>query len=477
MTETVTLRTCSPVSSEPTVAPTGLPTTSQPSSVPTPAPTYSPTPTGENTVDNLCISLEHTWVHPDVSPGRREWLFHLVEPPFDLSGEFALLPGMGTFHNRLVYHRVVNTSTGPLTVYLRFQPSTDAPRWVMSGALRDDHLLYAVSLDSTLHPSDVSGWVVRSGPGRFRHYASLQLDVVTSTPTAAPTDSPATPRPSPTRSPTGHACTDGNHGCDATPFGVCSTLVDGTGHRCSCATTHHCSDGDCSTVGHTCERNTNTPTAQPGLDHCNVISCARLCNDECGWSRSQAKCVSGLTTSPDERALGDDCPADEPVETVPDPAPGQTNQGNGLPVEPSDDDGTSQADTSAGANGTTQQDATSTTLIVVAIIVVLVVAAGILWVGNNVHSFVQNEQIHQGDSGTVSNPMYTGNGILKQDSVAAGHLQVRRQASHYYPELCHKLKLWAQPSDNIQRATRQPVDTCFNSGSPAPPPAYPQRLG
>ena len=37
----------------------------------------------------------------------------------------------------------------------------------------------------------------------------------------------------------------------------------GVGHHCSCAHTHHCSDGSCTTPGHTCDQNTVAPTASP----------------------------------------------------------------------------------------------------------------------------------------------------------------------------------------------------------------------
>ena len=52
-----------------------------------------------------------------------------------------------------------------------------------------------------------------------------------------------------------------------------------------------------------------TPTkisaAPPPADICNTITCAALCEDECGWSRSGGMCVSGLETSDSELGLGD----------------------------------------------------------------------------------------------------------------------------------------------------------------------------
>lgn len=91
---------------------------------------------------------------------------------------------------------------------------------------------------------------------------------ITGRPTSAPsTKAPATlmPSTSPSPSPTLHACTDGNHGCDATAFGICEQYCIGgdcSFHRCGCAPTHHCVP-DCITEGHTCEWNTATPTQAP----------------------------------------------------------------------------------------------------------------------------------------------------------------------------------------------------------------------
>ena len=86
----------------------------------------------------------------------------------------------------------------------------------------------------------------------------------TVTPTAAPTLQPTSP---PTLIPTQHACNDGSHGCDTTAHGICERMCgrDGScaGFQCSCVSTHHCSDGDCTAVGHTCEWNTDGPTVAP----------------------------------------------------------------------------------------------------------------------------------------------------------------------------------------------------------------------
>ena len=82
--------------------------------------------------------------------------------------------------------------------------------------------------------------------------------------TVAPTTSipTAIPTVSPTWSPTRHACSDGSHGCDVSQYGIC-TALPGNQHTCGCAHTHHCSDGDCSSAGHTCDWNTDSPTASP----------------------------------------------------------------------------------------------------------------------------------------------------------------------------------------------------------------------
>ena len=83
----------------------------------------------------------------------------------------------------------------------------------------------------------------------------------TASPSMGPTSNPTS---TPTEFPTAHACDDGSHGCDSTHYGICEQLGNAeAGHRCRCAPTHHCSDGDCTTPGHTCEWNTMLPTAAP----------------------------------------------------------------------------------------------------------------------------------------------------------------------------------------------------------------------
>ena len=97
----------------------------------------------------------------------------------------------------------------------------------------------------------------------------------TAAPTPSPTRNPtANPTANPTRNPTAnpaalptrHACNDGSHHCDTTDFGICEMICDGgdcAGHRCSCANTHLCSDGDCTSSGHTCDWITTSPAANP----------------------------------------------------------------------------------------------------------------------------------------------------------------------------------------------------------------------
>ena len=46
-------------------------------------------------------------------------------------------------------------------------------------------------------------------------------------------------------------------------------------------------------------------------DPCHSITCAALCEDECGWSRSTGKCAAGLETSASEMGLGVGCPDEE----------------------------------------------------------------------------------------------------------------------------------------------------------------------
>ena len=87
----------------------------------------------------------------------------------------------------------------------------------------------------------------------------------TSGPTSVPTPAPTTLEPTagPTAAPTQHICNDGAHGCDATEHGICEQIGASAGHRCGCARTHRCSDGSCSTAGHTCVWITAAPTPAP----------------------------------------------------------------------------------------------------------------------------------------------------------------------------------------------------------------------
>lgn len=71
------------------------------------------------------------------------------------------------------------------------------------------------------------------------------------------------PTASPTAMPTRHACANGSHDCDATDSGICEQVGTTAGWRCSCVNTHHCSDGDCRTPGHTCVLTTAAPTGTP----------------------------------------------------------------------------------------------------------------------------------------------------------------------------------------------------------------------
>ena len=81
----------------------------------------------------------------------------------------------------------------------------------------------------------------------------------TMAPTQRPAGSPTTYAPT-TSAPTQH----GTHGCDSTEFGIGSRLLSSpAAYRCSCASTHRCSDGDCSSMGHTCVPVTDSPTSSP----------------------------------------------------------------------------------------------------------------------------------------------------------------------------------------------------------------------
>lgn len=89
---------------------------------------------------------------------------------------------------------------------------------------------------------------------------------ISPTTTAPTTNAPVTTAPSgiPTSAPTRHACNDGTHGCDSTPFGSCEQLpATVLGYRCGCAASHQCSDGGCTAPGHTCDLITINPTATP----------------------------------------------------------------------------------------------------------------------------------------------------------------------------------------------------------------------
>ena len=132
----------------------------------------------------------------------------------------------------------------------------------------------------------------------------------TSEPTPKPTGSPDTSVPSgaPTVQPTRSACDDGSHGCDTTEYGICEQVDTELGHQCNCVNTHRCSDGDCSSLGHTCVRNTVMPTGSPATSEptTSLPTTSEPTTSEPTPSPSLAPTTSGPSTSPT---------------TVPSPAP------------------------------------------------------------------------------------------------------------------------------------------------------------
>lgn len=104
-------------------------------------------------------------------------------------------------------------------------------------------------------------------------YSYRWTNLGTLPPTPPPT-LPPTPPPNPppillpSRSPTRHACTDGTHGCDRTEYGICEQISNTAGWRCSCASTHRCSDSKCSscmwiTISPTVTPTTSEPSTSP----------------------------------------------------------------------------------------------------------------------------------------------------------------------------------------------------------------------
>lgn len=96
-------------------------------------------------------------------------------------------------------------------------------------------------------------------------YEAFLARDATPSPTGTPTTMPTTSMPTtaPSANPTRHPCDAGNHNC-TTEFGICEQMVGDpnypAGYRCSCISTHHCSDGDCKSPDHICVRTTQAPT-------------------------------------------------------------------------------------------------------------------------------------------------------------------------------------------------------------------------
>merc|ERR1712072_170189 len=81
-------------------------------------------------------------------------------------------------------------------------------------------------------------------------------------PTPHPTNYPTA---APTKAPTLHPCTDGSHGCDKGPGGICYPATDGSnGWTCACHNMYWCSNG-CSAphTAHQCIVITPSPTTYP----------------------------------------------------------------------------------------------------------------------------------------------------------------------------------------------------------------------
>ena len=121
----------------------------------------------------------------------------------------------------------------------------------------------------------------------------------TCSPTASPTASPsASPTTSPSVSPSSSPTT-------------APTLLPTTSPSMSPSASPTTSPSTTPTVSPSTNAPSHAPTTPaPTPDLCNVITCPRLCNDECGWSRSAELCATGLHTDPDELSLGYGCPPD-----------------------------------------------------------------------------------------------------------------------------------------------------------------------
>merc|ERR1712072_100424 len=81
-------------------------------------------------------------------------------------------------------------------------------------------------------------------------------------PTPHPTNYPTA---APTKAPTLHPCTDGSHGCDKGPGGICYPATDGSnGWTCACHNMYWCSNG-CSAphTAHQCKIITPSPATYP----------------------------------------------------------------------------------------------------------------------------------------------------------------------------------------------------------------------
>eukprot|EP01062_Namystynia_karyoxenos_P045407 TRINITY_DN3369_c0_g4_i2.p1 TRINITY_DN3369_c0_g4~~TRINITY_DN3369_c0_g4_i2.p1 ORF type:complete len:1553 (+),score=315.36 TRINITY_DN3369_c0_g4_i2:79-4659(+) len=78
-------------------------------------------------------------------------------------------------------------------------------------------------------------------------------------PSPAPSGGPSTP---PTAAPSFHPCTDGSHGCDKGPGGVC-IVATGNTWQCNCSAGYVCVAGCSSHTAHSCVPLTGSPTAAP----------------------------------------------------------------------------------------------------------------------------------------------------------------------------------------------------------------------
>ena len=218
--------------------------------------------------------------------------------------------------------------------------------------------------------------------------------------TASPTTvAPVTPRPSsapspaPTANPTRHACRDGSHGCDSTARGICEELGGG-GHRCSCVSTHHCSDGNCLTPGHSCEWNTDSPTPAPTP----VPTTATP-------TTASPTTASPTTTSP-----------------TPSPTPAPTLRPNARTTATTttaiDDGSAGGAEESRGSGKTDSGSSSGTVLVVVIAVAVLLVAGVVIGAAWYVRGLPEAPRQH-----SFENPLYADTsghgGNNPADAVAA----------------------------------------------------------